>query len=93
MSDHELKEWSVVHAVLLRAKNRKMWRLAATGWLLVGATVPPEPGAPEVGNRCGYCESALARAALTRPLALDGIHCGHCGRVSRAKWVDGQEGG
>ena len=61
-------------------------------WLLVGVTVPPEPDAPELDNRCGHCESALARAALTRPLALHGIHCGHCGRVSRAKWVDEQEG-
>ena len=32
------------------------------------------------------------RAALLRPLALRGVHCGHCGRVSRAKWVDEQEG-
>ena len=78
----------------LRAPGKKRWRLAATGWLLVGATVPPEPGAPEVDSRCGRCESALARAALgvRQPLVLEGIHCGHCGRVSRAKWVDGQEG-
>ena len=80
------------HVFTLRAPGEEMWRLAAKGWLLVGATVPPEPEAPEVGNRCGYCESALARAALMRPLALHGIHCGHCGRVSRAKWVDEQEG-
>lgn len=77
----------------LRSPGEEMWRLAARGWLLVGTTVRPGPGAPEVDNRCGYCESALARAALTRPLALEGIHCGHCGRVSRAKWLDEQEFG
>lgn len=76
----------------LRSPGEEIWRLAAMGWLLVGATVRPEPGAPEVDSRCGYCESALARAALMRPLALEGIHCGHCSRVSRAKWADEWEG-
>lgn len=80
------------HVFTLRAPGEEMWRLAATGWLLVGVTVPPEPDAPEVDNRCGYCESALARAALTRPFVLKGVHCGHCGRVSRVKWADEWEG-
>ncbi len=74
--------------LILQKPGEEIWRLAGTGWLLVGATVPPKPGALEVDNRCGHCESALARAALQQPLALEGIHCGHCGRVSRAKWVD-----
>jgi hypothetical protein len=79
--------------LILQKPGEEIWRLAATGWLLVGVTVPPEPDAPEVDSRCGRCESALARAALLRPLALKGVHCGHCGRVSRAKWLDEWEGG
>ena len=80
------------HILTLRSPGEEIWHIAARGWLLVGATVPPEPQAPEVDNRCGYCESALARAALMRPFVLKGVHCGHCGRVSRAKWVDEWEG-
>lgn len=78
-------------AFTLRKPGEEIWRLAATGWLMVGATVPPAPDAPEVDARCLQCDSALAAAALAQPLALEGIHCGHCGRVSRAKWVDGRE--
>jgi len=79
-------------AFTLCSPGEEVLRLTARGWLLVGATVPPEPGAPEVDNRCGYCESALARAALTRPFVLNGVHCVHCGRVSRVKWADEWEG-
>jgi hypothetical protein len=43
--------------------------------------------AAEVDNRCGHCESALAAAALARPMVLQGIHCGHCGRLNRARGV------
>ena len=80
------------HVFTLRSPGEEIWRLAAKDWLLVGTTVRPEPDAPELDNRCLQCESALARVALMRPLALEGIHCGHCGRVSRAKWVDEWEG-
>lgn len=46
-----------------------------------------EAAAAEVDNRCGHCESALAAAALARPMVLQGIHCGHCGRLNRARGV------
>lgn len=71
----------------LRKPGEEIWRLAATGWLMVGATVPPAPDAPEVDARCLQCDSALAAAALARPLVLQGIHCGHCGRLNRARGV------
>ena len=33
-----------------------------------------------------------AALGVRQPLVLHGIHCGHCSRVSRAKWADEWEG-
>ncbi len=70
-----------------RPNGQEIFRLSGDTWLLVGTTVAPEPDAPEVDARCLQCESALAAAALARPMVLQGIHCGHCGRMNRARGV------
>jgi hypothetical protein len=54
-------------------------------WLLVGATAPPPPDAPEVANGgCHECNSALALGApLSVVRSAAGLFCGHCGRLHR----------
>jgi hypothetical protein len=53
-------------------------------WLLVGATDRPFSDAAEVINGgCDKCNKALAQAATMPGFEIEGIYCGHCGRLRR----------
>lgn len=69
----------------LRAPGVEMYRLTARGWLLVGATVPPDADVPEVANQgCALCDKALDSLSMDQVLCLAGVHCAHCGQLRRA---------
>lgn len=54
-------------------------------WLLVGATVPPDPDVPEVVNQgCALCDKALDSLSMEQVMAVKGVHCIYCGQIRRS---------
>jgi hypothetical protein len=63
----------------------EQYRLTHCGWVLVGATVPPDPDVPQVVNQgCRLCDQALDSLSMEQVLNATGIHCTHCGQLRRS---------
>jgi len=55
------------------------------GWVLVGVTAPPDPDVPEIVNKgCWRCDQALDSLSAEQVIAIEGVHCAHCGQLRRA---------
>ena len=69
---------------MVLGQQPERYRLTGSGWILVGATVPPDVSQAELNDSgCEKCRYAAAHAAHT-PFALASIYCAHCGQLRRA---------